>query len=201
MVELIPPQELAIQWDLAVENRLVDTALAREGAAAAEALAARLAAPAADITPAIAQEVALGYHGCFGTLSGWPSRQPSRSRRHRHTAERGGDWGLRAPRRFLASADARQRGRRVFRAARTTAGAGREGLSRRHSPYAQCRRPAPSAASGAAASRGIRPRGAVRLWSRAGAAGPPADRGRQCTALRHSRHHCARPPQCSRAAP
>jgi hypothetical protein len=52
MVELIPPQELAIQWDLAVENRLVDTALAREGAAAAEALAVRLAAPAADIAPA-----------------------------------------------------------------------------------------------------------------------------------------------------
>jgi hypothetical protein len=38
IVELIPPQELAIQWDLAIENRLVDTALAREGAAAAEAL-------------------------------------------------------------------------------------------------------------------------------------------------------------------
>ena len=51
IVELIPPQQLAIQWDLAVENRLVDTALAREGAAAAEALAARLAAPAADIAP------------------------------------------------------------------------------------------------------------------------------------------------------
>jgi hypothetical protein len=46
------------------------------GAAAAEALAARLAAPAADIAPAIPQQVALGYHGCFGTLSGWPSRQP-----------------------------------------------------------------------------------------------------------------------------
>jgi hypothetical protein len=76
MVELIPPEELAIQWDLAVENRLVDTALAREGPAAAEALAARLAAPAAEIAPGIPQAVALGYHGCFGTLSGWPSRQP-----------------------------------------------------------------------------------------------------------------------------
>jgi hypothetical protein len=74
IVELIPPQELAI--DLAVENRLVDTALAREGAAAAEALAARLAAPAADIAAAIPQEVALGYHGCFGTLSGSLLRQP-----------------------------------------------------------------------------------------------------------------------------
>ena len=29
-----------------------------------------------DIAPAIPQEVALGYHGCFGTLNGWPSRQP-----------------------------------------------------------------------------------------------------------------------------
>jgi len=76
MVELIPPQELAIQWDLAVENRLVDTALAREGPAAAEALAARLVAPAAEIASAIPESVALGYHGCFGTLSGWPSRQP-----------------------------------------------------------------------------------------------------------------------------
>src|SRR5215813_5370466 len=60
LVELIPPRELAIQWDPAVENRLVDTALTREGAAAAEALAARLAAPAGDIAPAIPQEVALG---------------------------------------------------------------------------------------------------------------------------------------------
>jgi len=74
---LITPQELAIQWDLAVENRLVDTALAREGGPAAETLAARLVAPVADIAPAIPQEVALGYHGCFGTLSGWPSRQPT----------------------------------------------------------------------------------------------------------------------------
>src|SRR5262249_24317134 len=77
MVELIPPQELAIQWDLAVENRLVDAALAREGAPAAEALAARLAAPAAEISSAIPESLTLGYHGCFGTLSGWPSRRPA----------------------------------------------------------------------------------------------------------------------------
>ena len=42
----------------------------------AEALAAQLVAPAAEIAPAIPESVALGYHGCFGTLSGWPSRQP-----------------------------------------------------------------------------------------------------------------------------
>ena len=76
MVELIPPEELAIQWDLAVENRLVDAALAQDGVAAAQALAERLSAPAAEIAPFIPGAVALGYHGCFGTLSGWPSRQP-----------------------------------------------------------------------------------------------------------------------------
>jgi hypothetical protein len=35
-----------------------------------------LVAPAAEIASAIPESVALGYHGCFGTLSGWPSRQP-----------------------------------------------------------------------------------------------------------------------------
>ena len=83
----------------------------------------------------------------------------------------------------------------------TTAGAGRERLSRRHPPSARCRRPAPSAESGAAASRGIRSRRAVRFWSRAGAARPPTDGGGQRPAAGHSRHHCARPPQRSRAAP
>ena len=44
---------------------------------------------------------------------------------------------------------------------------------------------------GAAASRGIRSGRAVRLWSRAGAAWPPADGGRQCTAARYSRRAAA----------
>jgi hypothetical protein len=77
MVELIPPEELAIQWDLAVENRYIEAKLAQESAAAARAEAERLAAPAGEISPHIPQTVALGYHACFGTLSGWPSRQPS----------------------------------------------------------------------------------------------------------------------------
>ena len=33
-------------------------------------------APAREISPYIPEEVALGYHSCFGTLDGWPSRQP-----------------------------------------------------------------------------------------------------------------------------
>jgi hypothetical protein len=77
MTELIAPEELAIQWDLAVENRYVEAALAQQGRAAAERLAERLTQPAREIAPDIPATVALGYHACFGTLNGWPSRQPS----------------------------------------------------------------------------------------------------------------------------
>ena len=74
MVELIPPQELAIQWDLAVENRLVDTALARE----ARRRPRRWPRAGGDSGRYRARHPARGrYHGCFGTLSGWPSRQPA----------------------------------------------------------------------------------------------------------------------------
>jgi hypothetical protein len=34
MVELIPPDDLAIQWDLAVEHRYLEATLAQEGVAA-----------------------------------------------------------------------------------------------------------------------------------------------------------------------
>jgi hypothetical protein len=77
MVELIPPQELAIQWDLAVENRWLEQALAQGGRAAGERLAGQMLAPAAEIAAAIPAAAALGYHACFGTLNGWPSRQPT----------------------------------------------------------------------------------------------------------------------------
>lgn len=76
MVELIPPDDLAVQWDMAVENRYLEPIVAAQGRAAAAAEAARLVAPAADICPAIPEAVALGFHSCFGTLDGWPSRQP-----------------------------------------------------------------------------------------------------------------------------
>jgi hypothetical protein len=76
MVELIPPDDVAIQWDLAVENRYVEGVLEREGADAAKREAERLVAPAREISPHIPQAAALGYHSCFGTLDGWPSRQP-----------------------------------------------------------------------------------------------------------------------------
>ena len=76
MIELIPPEDLAIQWDLAVENRYIEGTLAREGAGAAGREAERLTAPAREISPYIPEQLALGDHSCFGTLDGWPSRQP-----------------------------------------------------------------------------------------------------------------------------
>ena len=77
MVEKIPPGELVIQWDLAVENRFLEAKMEKEGLEAGKREAERLMAPAADICPYIPKEVELGYHSCFGTLNGWPSRQPS----------------------------------------------------------------------------------------------------------------------------
>ena len=76
MVEKIPPADLAIQWDLAIENRYVEAMLARDGAAAAEREAERLMAPAREVCAVTPDAVAVGYHSCFGTLEGWPSRQP-----------------------------------------------------------------------------------------------------------------------------
>jgi hypothetical protein len=76
MIRLIPPEDLAIQWDLAVENRYLEATLAGHGLDAARREATRLMQPAQEISSAIPNSVALGYHSCFGTLNGWPSRQP-----------------------------------------------------------------------------------------------------------------------------
>ncbi|HEY1932731.1 MAG TPA: hypothetical protein VGG99_12015 [Acetobacteraceae bacterium] len=76
MVELIPPADLAIQWDLAIEHRYIDAKQAQQGVEAAQHEATRLLQPAHEIASAIPDTVALGYHACFGTLAGWPSRRP-----------------------------------------------------------------------------------------------------------------------------
>jgi len=77
IVEMIPNDDLAIQWDLAIENRLVDVALEQGGPEAARKEAARICAPAHEVCAWLPKQVHLGHHMCFGTLSGWPSRQPA----------------------------------------------------------------------------------------------------------------------------
>ena len=90
IVEMIPNDDLAIQWDLAIENRLVDVAMAEQGADAAKKEAARVCAPAHDVCAWMPKSVHLGHHMCFGTLSGWPSRQPPIACRRGDAVERGG---------------------------------------------------------------------------------------------------------------
>ena len=76
MLRHIPASELALQWDMAIENRLLEIPLKDGDKDGAKAEAARIARPAAEICAAIPDDVALGYHSCYGTLDGWPSRQP-----------------------------------------------------------------------------------------------------------------------------
>lgn len=73
IVAKIPHHDLAIQWDCASE--LQDAygnfpGFPREGAI--ERNIGQIEA----ICPYIPQEVALGYHMCFGTLGGWPRFEP-----------------------------------------------------------------------------------------------------------------------------
>ena len=77
MVRHIPPAELAIQWDLAVENRFVETAIDKDGLDAGRAMADWCAETAGELCAAIPPETAVGIHNCFSTINGWPSRQPA----------------------------------------------------------------------------------------------------------------------------
>jgi hypothetical protein len=76
IVAHIPPDDLAIQWDAAIEERHIEAALESGGPDAAREVARREFDCATEICRAIPESVALGYHACFGTLEGWPSRQP-----------------------------------------------------------------------------------------------------------------------------
>lgn len=76
IVKHIPNEDLAIQWDLALENRFIERLLETEDLSGVRAAAIRVCEPAAEVCSVIPPEVALGYHSCFGTIDGWPSRQP-----------------------------------------------------------------------------------------------------------------------------
>ncbi len=76
MCRQIPSDDLAIQWDLAIENRFIEPLLAMGNEREARAMARRMAEPMAEICKVIPAGVLLGHHSCFGTLNGWPSRQP-----------------------------------------------------------------------------------------------------------------------------
>jgi hypothetical protein len=64
----IPPEDLAIQWDLAYEPQDIEGVLAWTDGDAWE----RFAGPATRLTPLIPEETLVGYHLCYGTFPEWP---------------------------------------------------------------------------------------------------------------------------------
>jgi hypothetical protein len=64
----IPPGDLAIQWDMAYEVQDIEGVLAWTSDGAWE----RFAGPVERLTPAIPEDVLVGYHLCYGTFPEWP---------------------------------------------------------------------------------------------------------------------------------
>jgi hypothetical protein len=74
IVEMIPGEELAIQWDCSTE---VQDAYGGIPGFPLEGAVERNLAEVRNLAPQIPSTVALGYHFCFGTLGGWPRFQPN----------------------------------------------------------------------------------------------------------------------------
>jgi hypothetical protein len=73
IVDKIPAQDLAIQWDCASE---VQDSYGGIPGFSIEGAIERNLTQVRNLSPHIPSEVALGYHFCFGTLGGWPRFQP-----------------------------------------------------------------------------------------------------------------------------
>jgi hypothetical protein len=73
IVEKIPHQDLAIQWDCASE---VQDAYGSMPQFPKDGAIERNIGQIRALSPAIPEKVELGYHFCFGTLGGWPRFQP-----------------------------------------------------------------------------------------------------------------------------
>ena len=68
LTDAIPPEDLAIQWDLAYETQDIERVLAWTAEGAWE----RFAGPVTRLTRLIPAEVLVGYHLCYGTFPEWP---------------------------------------------------------------------------------------------------------------------------------
>jgi len=73
IAQKIPAGELAIQWDLAREITEINGGVP---GVPAEGAIERNLAQVRSLSPAIPEEVELGYHFCFGTMGGWPRFAP-----------------------------------------------------------------------------------------------------------------------------
>lgn len=73
IVDKIPHEDLAIQWDCASE---LQDAYGNFPGLSADTAIERNKGEIEAICPHIPEKVALGYHMCFGTLGGWPRFMP-----------------------------------------------------------------------------------------------------------------------------
>ena len=79
ILENIPGRDLAIQWDCAIENDIIESKLGEQGELTAEVLilADEIFVPAEELNSKIPEDVTIGYHACYGTSGGWPRRTPN----------------------------------------------------------------------------------------------------------------------------
>lgn len=73
ILDRIPHEDLAIQWDLAWEIQAVSGA---PGGGPEESQIETHVAPVARLCAPIPEDVELGFHFCFGTFGGWPAFAP-----------------------------------------------------------------------------------------------------------------------------
>lgn len=76
ILEHIPHDDLAIQWDAACESVDIEFGLPWLGGAITPERYEDYVDQFARLSAAVPQPVALGYHACFGTLGGWPTVSP-----------------------------------------------------------------------------------------------------------------------------
>jgi hypothetical protein len=108
LVDEIPPQDLALQWDVCYEVLDVEGVLAWTAEGAWE----RFTGPVERLTPLVPDDVLVGYHFCYGTFPEWPMYEPRNLglsvRMANDAVERSGrrvDWVHMTGPRYLRSED------------------------------------------------------------------------------------------------
>lgn len=76
ILDHIPHEDLAIQWDAACESVDIEFGLPWLGGAITQERYEDYIEQFARLSAAVPAGVALGYHACFGTLGGWPTVAP-----------------------------------------------------------------------------------------------------------------------------
>src|SRR3954464_161421 len=110
LMEAIPPQDLALQWDVCYEVLDMEGVVAWFSGDAWE----RFTGPVARLTSQIPEEVLVGYHLCYGTFPEWPMYEAQDMsvmvRMANHAVAESGrrvDWLHMAGPRYLRSEDER----------------------------------------------------------------------------------------------